>query len=668
MKRYLWLLIAVLLLLALFAAVQVSASPALQEGATTPPAAVLEFVAVAGNDNVKGADPIMLPITATIKVVTDTKVGPVPRTVVMGISGLNNVPINWPVRFMASSADPAAKVVTYTWSIVGKPADSKVAFPKDLNAAGAELTPDVPGAYMVSVALTYADKTQSEPAFQTFRAGTYVGTTTGNCKQCHPAKVDDWAKTGHARIFTELIDNKRTPDIPTHYAETCIVCHTNGWNLTSKGVPIGANGFTDVQAKDKWVFPTFAQIDAGGNWAKMPKDLQNMADIQCENCHGPAGEHVAGTGRPAVSMDEGVCNVCHNGSSRHNKGEQLKNAAHSDATAAAWNIPTGPGEQACVRCHSGAGYVTFLDDPKNPAAWDNSKQTVSCATCHDPHSNANPWQLRIVGKPVGLPFDAKAAGLSATCMECHNGRTNATGAVNSQFPHYSSVAEFLNDTGGVDYGKTIPNSPHGMMVGAAPIPNPAAAEDPEAAKFLFSAPGDTKGNVPGPCVTCHQWPIIADPQDPNYQKVGGHSFNTVSPDGKFDYTAACTGCHGVLKDFNFNAKADYDGNGKVEGVQDEVKGLLTVLWGALEKAGVKKVDTGYPYATLPKGKDGTVDDKIDNAWYNYRVVYGVMWGAEGPGNEGKAQSIHNFKRAVALLQQSYQDLTGKPVPNATIMQ
>ena len=92
------------------------------------------------------------------------------------------------------------------------------------------------------------------------------------------------------------------------------------------------------------------------------------------------------------------------------------------------------------------------------------------------------------------------------------------------------------------------------------------------------------------------------------------------------------------------------------------------LLAALEKAGVKKIDTGYPYATLPTGADGKVDPKIQNAWYNFRTVYGVMWGAEGAGNEGAAQTIHNFKRSVWLLQQSYQDLTGKPVPGATAMQ
>ena len=113
---------------------------------------------------------------------------------------------------------------------------------------------------------------------------------------------------------------------------------------------------------------------------------------------------------------------------------------------------------------------------------------------------------------------------------------------------------------------------------------------------------------------------------------------------------ACKSCHGDIKDFNLKAKADYDGNGKTEGVQDEVKGLLNVLWKAMEAKGVKKQDTGYPYATLPKGADGKVDPKINNAWFNFRLVYGVMWGTEtGNGNEGKAQAIHNFKRSVSLL-------------------
>ena len=213
----------------------------------------------------------------------------------------------------------------------------------------------------------------------------------------------------------------------------------------------------------------------------------------------------------------------------------------------------------------------------------------------------------------------------------------------------------LTDLGGITYGATVPNSPHGMMVGAAPVPT--GATDPGVAKFKWSTPEDTKGNVPGPCVFCHMWDAVTSATDPLQYKVGGHSFNTVTPDGKTDYGSSCKSCHGAVTDFNMKAKADYDGNTKVEGVQDEVKGLLDVTWKALEAKGVKKVTTGNPYATLPADADA----KVKNAWFNFRYVYGVMWGTDtGNGNEGKAAAIHNFKRTCALLQLSLKDLGATP--------
>jgi hypothetical protein len=101
---------------------------------------------------------------------------------------------------------------------------------------------------------------------------------------------------------------------------------------------------------------------------------------------------------------------------------------------------------------------------------------------------------------------------------------------------------------------------------------------------------------------------------------------------------------------------------RAEGTQDEVKGLLNTLWKALEAKGFKQT-SGNPYATWPRDAQGNTDDKLDNAWFNYRTVYGVMWHADEagkivPGNEGKAQAAHNFKRAVSLLQLSIKDLTG----------
>ncbi|MBI3914862.1 MAG: hypothetical protein HY327_11845, partial [Chloroflexi bacterium] len=273
------------------------------------------------------------------------------------------------------------------------------------------------------------------------------------------------------------------------------------------------------------------------------------------------------------------------------------------------------------------------------------------------------------GKPVEVPFEVKNdVGLSAICFTCHNSRVNATdfeaGKTTSN-PHYSAAAEMLSGMGGITYGQTLPNSTEHLKIGVAPIKNEAYdGKNLSVPPFLFSKALDAKGNIPGPCVTCHMWAPVTSPITDTFAfKAGGHSFNTVTPDGK-DYGASCKTCHGDVKDYsviNLTNK-DTDGNGKAEGAQVEVKGLLNILWKALEAKGAKQTGNN-PYATLPVGADGKVDPKVSSAWFNFRLVYGVMWhtGTDGkivPGNEGAASAAHNYKRSVALLQLALKDLTG----------
>ncbi|MBI5031762.1 MAG: hypothetical protein HZB51_14635 [Chloroflexi bacterium] len=633
-----------------------------------PPVAKLEIVAMPGNAAEPGA------ITATVKYVTETNTAS--STAALYTNGLKNVPINVPVYLKVSAVDPKNSG-TATWSISAKPVDSKAVITNVTaitKSMVAKFTPDVVGPYMIQVTLRNSAGATSAAQYVQIWAGTYVGVDAGGCKTCHPAKTAEWAKTGHALLFSEELDNKidgpagvapSAAGYVTHYSETCSRCHTTGWYPAPYN---GSGGYWDAKAKASWTFPTYKQIDDAftkkgpSNWDAAPAAVKNMGVIGCEVCHGPAEQHVKnGAKVMAVSLDADTCNQCHGAAANHSKGWQLGNSKHQTGTT--FEEITGPARQACARCHGGEGFITFLANPKNQAAWSTEEGDISCAVCHDPHDEKNPFQLRVVGKPVEIPFEVKKdVGLSAICYTCHNSRANPADAIKSSFPHYSSIAEMIGDVAGVTYGQTLPNSPHGLMVGAAPIPSGNTA--PGQAKFLYSAPTDTKGNVPGPCVTCH---MNAGPAatDANAYSVGGHSFNTVSPDGKVDYGAACKSCHGEVKDFNLKAKADYDGNSKTEGVQDEIKGLLGVLWKGLEDKGVKKVDTGYPYATLPRDASNQVDDKIDNAFFNYRTVYGVMWGAGGPGQEGKAQAVHNFKRSCALLQLSIKDLTGSLPAGAT---
>jgi hypothetical protein len=623
-----------------------------------PPVAVLKVVAVPGFVSDPNA------ITATVRYISDTAVGEARSTVALYTTGLSNVPINVPVVLQVSAKDPK-NTGKPAWTLT-KPADSKATITGTLTA---RFTPDAVGAYMVRVALTNDAGVASAPVFAFFNAGTYIGTEKGNCKTCHAKYAAEWAKTAHATLFSRELDNQvdgpagvkpSAAGYITHYSETCTRCHTTGWYPAPYN---GAGGYWDAKAKANWTFPTWKQIDevftkkAPSNWAAAPADVKNMGSIGCEVCHGPANEHATkGAKVMSASFSNGVCNQCHGAAANRSRGWQLANSKHT--TGESFETIYGPARQACVRCHSAEGFVSFLANPKNQAAWKNEEGSVGCATCHDPHDEKNAFQLRVVGKPVEVPYaNVKDAGLSGICETCHNGRQDGDAfakGTTTGYPHYSNAAEMLSDLGGVTYGATVPNSPHGMLVGTAPIPS--GNTEPGSAKFKWSSPTDTKGNVPGPCVYCHMWDPVTAPMTATLAfKVGDHSFNTVTPDGKGMYGAACKSCHGEVEDFNLKAKADYDGNGKTEGVKDEIKGLLNAVWKAVEAKGFKKSNSS-PYATIPADADA----KAKNAWFNFRYVYGVMWSATGEGNQGAGATTHNFKRACALLQLSLKDLGATP--------
>ncbi|MHB1161265.1 MAG: multiheme c-type cytochrome [Chloroflexota bacterium] len=611
------------LALAITAGTLMAAETQPQQQQAAKPVAKIKIVPVAANPD----DPNV--VVATL---ADGK-----TKVQMGATGLPNVSIGAPVTLQGAATDPKVSVTKYAWTLT-KPSESKAALSTS-NEPLVKFTPDVSGMYKVDLVLTN-EAGASPMASVQIRAGEFIGTGAGNCFQCHPKTTHEWSKTGHAKIFKEEINGGADP-ANSHYAERCVRCHTTGYN---PGVDNG--GFADIQSEVGWTFPALQAIQTGkGQWEAVPEALTNMANIQCEDCHGPAKDHVLKGAKMAASLDEGVCNVCHNGGGHHVKGAMFENAKHGETDSQAWTYPTGPSRQACVRCHSGAGYISFINNPKEPASWDNSAQTATCAVCHEPHSDANKFQLRITGVPVEAVGITKDFGLSATCVECHNARTKAEDAQKGSFPHYSAAGEMLSGVGGVTYGQNVPNSFHNMVVGNAPVKNAEGAD-------LFG------GATPGACVACHMWPTPEDAKDPNRFKVGDHSFNMVSPDGKFEYTEACQSCHKGMEDFNLTAKADYDGNGQAQGVQEEVKGLLTTLQKAIGDSGVKPVE-GHPY--FDRADVAKANEKQKNAIYNYLFVRGLE------GSDGKANAVHNFKRSVALLQLSYKDLTGKDVPSATLM-
>ena len=112
---------------------------------------------------------------------------------------------------------------------------------------------------------------------------------------------------------------------------------------------------------------------------------------------------------------------------------------------------------------------------------------------------------------------------------------------------------------------------------------------------------------------------------------------------KTDLVGACTECHGEIEDFDFKQQ-DYDGNGIVEGVQTEVRGLSEP--GGLHAAAGRSAQAG-PLRRQPADLQRCwIHRQQLKAAYNYLfVVEDGSWG------------IHNMSYAVGLLKASIEDLS-----------
>jgi DNA gyrase inhibitor GyrI len=528
---------------------------------------------------------------------------------------------NMHVLSVEEFAQPEALVegFTFEWSLDGA----------DLLATGQVAIFIVPDAGKYTLTLTATDDAGNvgevswEVAATTYIGSGYLGETADNqCISCHEDKVEAWMLTGHSDMLVRGLDGT----LSSHYGEGCISCHTTGFSIGENG------GFDDVAMEAGWEFPE--ELTAGG-WdafvAEFP-GVAALANIQCESCHGPGAMHV-----PAASDDDdeedsmgpsqpgpigdslayGVCAQCHAEDPYHVFPQQWELSGHGEKASRAFTYPTGEGHEACVRCHSGSGYIDFAAGmPEEEQRIDY--QPITCAVCHDPHDVSNPNQLRtydVVVLPDGT--EITDAGANATCMSCHNARVdvnaNIAGALEGgRFgtPHYSTGAELMHATGGYTWGEVLPSSGHDDCVGC----------------HMADTPGT---DMPG------------------RHEVGEHTFTMTNAEG-VENIAACQECHVGATTFAFESSRDYDGDGAYESVQDEVAGLQEALTAALVEAGVGVLGH-YPYFEIPEGAG---EDLLGG-------VYNLKFSQSG------GSAIHNFRYTVALLQLSVEKLGGEvgdPLP------
>jgi len=99
----------------------------------------------------------------------------------------------------------------------------------------------------------------------------YIGSDL--CIRCHPSEGAQWKTTAHSAAWNTLQVVKHDAD------ETCVTCHSVGY--------LKPGGFV--------------------SFASTPQ----MANVQCENCHGMGTEHDS-FAASAKKIDASTCMQCHN--------------------------------------------------------------------------------------------------------------------------------------------------------------------------------------------------------------------------------------------------------------------------------------------------------------------------------------------------------------------
>ena len=253
---------------------------------------------------------------------------------------------------------------------------------------------------------TNANNLGASASFRLMQNNSYVG--QANCAGCHADKYNGWTNTPHSYAIKELLN----PDgsFSGHASSSCLKCHTVGY-----GQPTG-------------------YVYAGTNAASYTSPLANVG---CENCHGPAGWHKASEKdmiTPAVSIDPAICGSCHQG--HHPQYTEYTNVVRSTyvvtnytyltnnsvvTTNIAFNTNYPPAgviqfnvthaigghgnSLGCGVCHQAntrmamvKEYYDRLAGKSHPVtlftSTDADAWTAACATCHDPHGSNNVAQLR----------------------------------------------------------------------------------------------------------------------------------------------------------------------------------------------------------------------------------------------------------------------------------
>jgi hypothetical protein len=462
-------------------------------------------------------------------------------------TGVSNVPIGVPVLLRSTNTGP------WAWTITS-PAGSAVTALNDPATQFADFKPDVAGQYTVS-----------DGKGNTFNiySGTWKGVIVGQdangrptpdpaCLGCHvdggsaPDKFTPWKNSGHAEILTQNIN-----DTASHWTVTgCAPCHSVGYDTTATN-----NGFDEAVTATGW---TFTHGDPN-NWTNMLANFApaaRLANIQCENCHGPqdsvAHTTSASAAGPRTTMSSDDCGICHGEPQRHARFQQWEDSAHGNFEAAVneglASATSTTLRNSCAGCHTAQGFLVYLAQlqagnplrtiPSNIPASKDTVMPQTCQVCHDPHAQGttsgepNTAKVRVVDNTPKLPggFAATGVGRGAICIICHNTRNGGgSGAfANDTFlhqdgdpvfgtltsyaaPHTAAQGDVLMGYNAYFMGSGNYRSPHSLI--ADSCTNCHMEQTPPPALLSYNLGGTNHSFKPslGICKNCHSANVALGP-------------------------------------------------------------------------------------------------------------------------------------------------------------
>lgn len=365
---------------------------------------------------------------------------------------------------------------------------------------------------------------------------------------------------------------------------SCLPCHTVGFGLNS--------GFTFTNRSGRFSYST------------------NLAGVQCESCHGPAGNHIANENdpvyRPRVDIAAQVCGGCHN-TVHFPTFDEWSGSGHATVVE---DMSPANRVDSCGRCHSGTARLTLMKGKSALTVTNDANVGLTCVVCHDPHqTNSNPYQLR---NPIHSTNDFFLTTAEVftnkynankninLCAQCHNHR-GATWTATSRPPHHSPQ--------------------YNMMLGSV---------GELAGGTSLYAPGTHALLITNQCVDCHMQKTGDD--DISHPGTTGHSFAVASYD-------ACVRCHPQPEQLTvFTTFAVTNRISQIKGYLDlwATINAPSALW---NKYGVRS----WEYTTiggLSSGGTGPttaeqalIPDTIKRARYNlYLVFHDGSYGIHNPNH------------------------------------